>query len=68
MGAQQRVGASLPVAYLGYGRHGSCQGRHLEAGAKIAWHKLKFVICISFNLCFAPHTTINCTAALTHRP
>ena len=24
------------VAYLGYGRHGSCHGRHFDRGAKIA--------------------------------
>jgi len=30
--------ASLcPVAYLGYGRHGTCHGRHFDGGAKIAW-------------------------------
>jgi len=25
------------LAYVGYGRHGSCHGRHLGWGAKIAW-------------------------------
>jgi len=24
-------------AYLGYGKHGSCHGRHFDGGAKIAW-------------------------------
>jgi len=28
------------VAYLGYGRHGTCHGRHFDGGAKIAWKKL----------------------------
>jgi len=26
-----------PVAYLGYGRHGTCHGGHFDGGAKIAW-------------------------------
>jgi len=30
-----------PVAYLGHGRHGTCHGRHLDGGAKIAWKELK---------------------------
>ena len=58
----------LTVTYLGYGRHGSCQGRHLEGSTNIAWHKLKFIICSFFNLNFAPHATINCTSASTQRP
>ena len=56
------------VAYLGYGRHGSCHGPHFDGGAKIAWQKSKFVTCSFFNLYFAPHTTINCTAASIQRP
>jgi len=28
------------VAYLGYGRHGTCHGRHFDRDAKIAWKKL----------------------------
>jgi len=55
------------VAYLGYGRHGSCHGRHFDGGAKGAWQKSKFKTCSFFNLCCAPHTTINCTAASIQR-
>ena len=55
------------VAYLGFGRHGSCHGRHFDGSAKIAWQKSKFVTCSFFNLYFAPHTTINCTAASIQR-
>jgi len=25
------------MAYLRYGRHGTCHGRHFDGGAKIAW-------------------------------
>ena len=32
----------LPVACLGYGRHGTCHGRNFEGGAKVAWQKLEF--------------------------
>jgi len=52
------------VAYLGYGRHGSCHGRHFNGGAKIAWPKFRFVTYSFFNY-FSPHTTINCKAAST---
>jgi len=38
------------VAYLGYGRHGTCQGRHFDGGAKI-----KIFIYSFLNLYFAPH-------------
>jgi len=62
------LSSAWSVAYLGYGRHGSCHGRHLDGGAKIAWQKLKFVTCSSFNHYFAPHTAINCTAASIQRP
>jgi len=34
-----------PVAYLGYGSHGSCHGRHFDSGSKIAWKKMKFMTC-----------------------
>jgi len=27
----------ISVAYLGYGRHGTCHGRHIDGGAKTAW-------------------------------
>jgi len=35
------------VAYLGYGRHGTCHGRHFDGGAKIAWKKLKALFTVS---------------------
>jgi len=53
------------AAYLGYGRHGSCHGRHFGGGAKIGWEKLKFVTYSFFNLYFSSHTIINCKAAST---
>jgi len=53
------------VAYLGYGRHGSC---HFDGGAKITWQKSKFVTCSFFDLYFAPQTTINPTAASIEAP
>jgi len=34
-------GQASTVAYLGYGRHGSCHGRLFEGGAKIACYKIK---------------------------
>jgi len=39
-----------PVAYLGYGRHGTWHGRHFDGGAKIVWQKLKFVAYSFLNL------------------
>jgi len=51
---------AFSVACLGYGRHGTRHGRHIDGGAKTAWQKLKFAACSFFNLYFAPHTTINC--------
>jgi len=45
------------------GRHDSCHVRHFGGGTKIAWQKLKFRTDSFFNLYFASHTTINCTAA-----
>ena len=56
------------VAYLGYGRHGSCHGRHFDGGAKGAWQNSKCMTCSFFNLYCTPHTTINCTAASIQRP
>jgi len=29
-----------PVAYLGYGRHGTCHGRHFDGGRKNCLAKL----------------------------
>ena len=56
------------VAFLGYGRHGSCHRRHFDGGAKITWQISKFVTCSFFNLFFTPNTTINCTATSIQRP
>jgi len=55
------------VAYLGYGRHGTCHGRHFEGGAKIAWQIIEIYIYSLVNLYFEPHTFINCKAASTPR-
>jgi len=55
------------VAYLVYGRHGTCHKRRFDGGTKIAWQKLKFVTYSYFNLCFAPCTTINSKAESTQR-
>jgi len=46
------------VAYLGYGRHGTCHGRHFDEGAKIVWQKLKCVTYTFVNLHLAAHATI----------
>jgi len=34
----------LTVAYQGYGRHGTCHGRHFDGGAKFAWKEPLFCI------------------------
>ena len=57
----------LPVAYLGYGRHGTCHGRHVGGGAKTCLAKnkkfyLKFLECL-----FCAQLS-QCTAASTQRP
>jgi len=36
------------VAYLGYGRHGTCHGRHFDGGAKIAWKKFRSLCTVSW--------------------
>jgi len=46
-------------ADLGYGRHGSCHGRHFDGGAKIAWHKLKCVTCSSSTTLLRPMQQLN---------
>jgi len=36
-----------PVAYLRYGKHGTCHGRNgrnFQGGAKIAWHNKNFYL------------------------
>jgi len=55
------------VGYLGYGRHGTCHGRHFDGGAKNCLAKIKNFIYSLLNLYFAPHTTINCKTASTRR-
>jgi len=37
----------IGVAYLGYGKHGMCHGRHFDGGPKIAWQKLKSYFTVS---------------------
>jgi len=32
------------VAYLGYGRHGTCHGRHFDGGAKLLGKNLNFYL------------------------
>jgi len=36
---QHVIVALQSVAYLGYGRHDTCHGRHFKGAAKIAWQK-----------------------------
>jgi len=36
-----------PVAYLGYGKHSTCNWRKFEGNAKIAWQKLKIFLTVS---------------------
>jgi len=60
-----------PVAYLGYGRHGTCHGRHFGGGAKIVWQKWKFVTYSFLNLMsWAPCITIapSCNAGRAASP
>jgi len=38
--ARSYITLPYPVAYLGYGRLGTCHGRHFDGGAKIARQKL----------------------------
>jgi len=42
-----RLHLSHSVVYLGYGRHGTCHGRHFGGGAKIASQKLKYLFKVS---------------------
>jgi len=44
---QTKDHVSCLVAYLGYGRHGTCHGRHFDGGTKIAWQKLKSLCTVS---------------------
>jgi len=44
----------LAVAYLGYGRHDTCNGRHFDGGAKIAWQKLKSLCIVSWTSILRP--------------
>jgi len=46
---------SLPVAYLGYGRHGKCHGRNFQGGAKIAWHNKNLYLQFLEPLFWAPY-------------
>ena len=50
---RKSISAGL-VAYLGYGRHGSCHERQFDGSAKITWQKSKSATCSFFNLHFAP--------------
>jgi len=43
------------VAYLGYGRHDACHGRHLDGGRKNCLAKIKIFMYSFLNLYFAPH-------------
>jgi len=43
------------VAYLGYGRHGTCHGRHFDGGRKNCLAKIKIFMYSFLNLYFAPH-------------
>jgi len=43
------------VAYLGYGRHGTCHGRHFDRGRKNCLAKIKLFMYSFLNLYFAPH-------------
>jgi len=45
---------AAPVAYLGYGRHGTCHGRHFDGGAKIAWKKVKALFIVSWTSILRP--------------
>jgi len=47
-------GAQTAVAYLGYGRHGTCRGRHFDGGFKIAWQKLKSLFTVSWTSILRP--------------
>jgi len=49
----------VSVAYLGYGRHGTCHGRHFNGAQKLLG-KIKIFIYSFLNLYFAPHAFINC--------
>ena len=42
------------VAYLGYGRHGTCHGGHFDGGAKIAWQKLKSLFTVTLTSTLLP--------------
>jgi len=57
----------ISVAYQGYGRHGTCHGRHFDGGRKNCLAKIKIFIYSFFNLYFEPHAFINCKAASTSR-
>ena len=56
-----------PVAFLGYGRRGTCHGRHFERRRKNCLAKIKIFIYNFLNLYFAPHAFIKCKAASTPR-
>jgi len=51
------------VAYLGYGRHGTCHERYSGRGAKIVWKKMKFL-----NLDLASHETIQQQSCIATAP
>ena len=42
------------VAYLGYGRHGTCHGRHFDGGSKVAWQKFKYFFTVSWTSILRP--------------
>jgi len=65
----QKYNSSWTVPFLGYGRHGTCHGRHFGGGAKFAWQKLKCYLQFLEHLPCAPHihklqSCINNTAPL----
>jgi len=43
------------MGYLGYGRHGTCHGRHFDGGRKNCLAKIKIFAYSFLNLYFAPH-------------
>ena len=46
---------SAAVACLGYGRLGTCHGRHFDGGAKFAWQKWNSLFTVSWTSICAPY-------------
>ena len=60
-------GNTITVACLGYGRHGTCHGRHFDWGAKIAWEKVKFLITVTWTTSLRTMQSLTANAS-TQRP